>query len=228
MFNMIKLDWLCMKSFWNRGYFTLLFGISAAIFFSPALALLFLPYFMYDFGTHAFMASDKNEVDRLYLTLPVNRKIIVRAKFGLMFITSSVGLIASIIIALIFTLLYGQTIIFELTWNPGINTIFLYIAAGIFICGFMSFALTPRMFKLGWSKSTFFTTAIIIIGLAALTPLFIWLNNRFEAFNTFTTSVVEWLFSNIVWTTVILFCVAVILFAVSYALSLRNYAKREF
>ena len=228
MLNMIKLEWLCMRSFQKRG-FMLLFGwIAMGILFHPASMLLLMPFTMFDFGSYSFLAGEKGEVDRLYLTLPINRKTVVRARFGLMAITGGIGLISGIIVTFAAsTLLYGRTTFADFSFSLNTNTIFLLIASSMLVCGFMSLSTFPKLCKVGWVKGK--NRGYLIPG-AVITLLFIvgLLGNRFEVIYNFSDLIAEWLFANTVWTTIILLCAAVVLFVVSYMKAQKNYGKREF
>jgi len=163
------------------------------------------------------------------MTLPVNRKIIVRSRFVLILISLSVGIILGTIITLAGSaLLYGRTIVFEHTFIPSLDFMLLIICTSILACGIINLPSLPILLKIGYIKGKLIGFYLPSFGMFALIVVTVMLINRVEAFREFILSVTQWALSNIVWTSVMLMIAAVIVFAASYILSQRVYAKREF
>ena len=228
MFNMLKLEWLCMKSYRKALYLTPFAGIALAVLVHPVFALMALPYLMHDFGANSFMAGEKGEVDRLFLSLPIKRIMIIRTRFVLMLITGGIGLLAGIVITLLASpLLYGHTILQEHTFIPDFNTMLLLVVSSILTCAIMNLFLLPTLCKAGYSVAKYRGT-FILVGLASLLVIVRQLIERIKIVNYHATLAFEWALSNIIWTSAILLGIAIALFATSYALAQKNYSKREF
>ena len=229
MFNMIKLDWLCMRSLRYRVYLALLAGVATAIFIHPILAIITLPFVLHDFGAYPFLAEETGKVNLLYMTLPVNRKVIVRARFGFMLFMCSIGLIIAVILTLAGSALLSEhtTILTTATFNVSIDTMLLAVANSILICSILNLAIFPIFCKVGYSKAKIVTT-VVSVGLIILPIAVVQLGERFVIIRDSIVLAIEWGIANIRLTSIILIGLAVVLFATSHVLAQKNYAMREF
>jgi hypothetical protein len=226
---MMKLDWLGMKSFWLNVFLRVLIPIGLIVFGQPLFVILLMAYLMLDSANYTFVTEEKGKLNHLYMTLPVNRKIIVRSRFALILIFLSIGIAVGTVLTLISsTLLYGRTIIFEHTFNPDFNTMLLLICSSVLYCGIVNLFMLPMLLKLGYSKGKFIGYYLPPFGMATLLAIALILITRIEAFRETVFSIFEWGLTNIALTSTILLGAAVVLFVVSYVLSQRVYAKREF
>ena len=228
MLNMIKLDWLSMKYYWVR---ILLLPVVICMmgFMNEALIIPVTVYMMLSFSVNPFAVEEKGKLDNLYLTLPVTRETIVNARYGLSLILQFLGLIVGTIVTIALSAaLYNKTILFEHGFRADFNTIFLIICCSLLFCAMMNLSMFPMLFKIGYAKGKAVGFYIPVIGSAVIGyGIFIaWVFN--SAFHTWLLSAVGWALANTVWAAIIILAAAVFILALSYLLSQRIYAKREF
>jgi hypothetical protein len=228
MLNMIKLDWLGMKYYWVR---IIIIPLSICImgFFSEAIIIPLLSFFMLSFSVNPFAVEEKGKLDHLYLTLPVTRKTIVNARFGLSLIMLFAGIVFGAFLTILMSaLFYGKTIFFEHTFQADFATMFLLICASLLLYAIMNLSMFPILFKIGYAKGKALGFYIPAGASVAVIYFFIllWIYN--DSVRGGLISVFEWSFANTVWAAVIILATAVVFFSISYALSQRVYSKREF
>ena len=230
MLNMIKLDWLGMKCYHKRfviiPLFILPYGLLHEVVIIP-----FMAYMMLSFSVNPFAVEEKGKLDNLYLTLPVTRKNIVTARFGLSLIMQFAGLVLGTVIALIYNaLLYGRTVlyVFTHTFKADFDAIFLIICSSLLFYAIMNLSTFPILFKVGYAKGKLFGFIIPIVAASVIAGIFVTLFNANIDFGGWVYSVIEWVFANTVWTAAIILGAAVLILTGSYALSQRLYAGREF
>lgn len=228
MLNMIKLDWLGMKVYQKRfiviPLVTLFYG-----FFSAAILVPFMVFMMLSFSVNPFAVEEKGKLDNLYLTLPITRKSIVGARFGLAFIMQFIGLIVSIIATLIFAdALYGETIFGTYTFQAEFGTMLLIICASLLFYAIMNISTFPVLFKMGYARGRAlgFYIPIGVVTALIVAAYFLWFFNA--SFQAWLLSFVNWLLVNNVLTAIVMLGLAALILALSYALSEKLYAKREF
>jgi ABC-type transport system involved in multi-copper enzyme maturation permease subunit len=149
---MIKLDWLGMKYYWVR---IIIIPLSICLmgFFSEALIIPFLSFFMLSFSVNPFAVEEKGKLDNLYLTLPVTRKTIVNARFGLSLIMLFAGIVFGVLLTILMSaLLYGQTIFFVHSFQADLTTMFLRICVSLLLYAIMNLSMFPILFKIGYAE----------------------------------------------------------------------------
>jgi len=231
MFKMMKLDCFGMKSFWLRIFLRALVPLAMILINQPLFVIPLMTFFLQDSAFYAFVAEEKGKLNHLYMTLPVNRKMIVRARFMLILIGLVLGIIlGTALLVASSALLYGRTLLlpFVHTFNSDFNTMLLLICGGVLFCAIINLPSFPLLLKLGYNKGKFIGFYLPSFGMFALVVVAINLISNVEAFGEFAFSAVDWALNNIVGTSVILLCVSTLLFAASYVISQRVYAKREF
>ena len=229
MLKMMKLDYFSMKPFWIRIFLQALIPFALILFNVPLFVLPTMAFVMQDAAFYTFTAEEKGKLHHLYMTLPINRKIIVRTRFVLVLVFLSVGIIFGTALILVSsTLLYGRTIIFKYTFNPDFNAILLLISVSLLVCAIVNFASLPLLLKFGYSKAKFIGYYLPSYSVMILISAIIVISYRVEALAKFIFSSIEMAINDIVWTAVILIGVAVLVFALTYLLSQRVYDKREF
>lgn len=226
--NMIKLDWLAMKYYWVR-IIVLPVMICMMGFLNEALIIPMTIYTMLSFSVNPFAVEEKGKLDNLYLTLPVSRKTVVKARYGLSLILQFAGLIFGTIMTIaISALLYNRTILFEHSFRADFKTIFLLICTSLLFCAIMNLSMFPILFKIGYAKGKALGFYIPIFG-SAIIGYGIFIAWTFSSvFHKWLLSVIGWALINTLWTAMILLAAAVFILAISYVLSQRIYAKREF
>ena len=224
MLNMMKLDWLSMKSSRNKLLITYAFAGVVITIVSPNFALVMLPYLAQEIASHLFVTEEEGKVNRLYINLPINRKTIVRSRFWFVLVGCAIGVITAIILTLAIYAL-PVTVLPLIASDQDLSIIVL--ASGILLCALMNIASIPVYFKVGYGRGKIVATvAFITIPALALLPVF--LSQQFDIIGEFFVPIWEWIVVNIVWTSVVLMCVSALIFAASYVLSQRIFAAREF
>jgi len=228
MLNMIKLDWLGMKYYWVRIIIIPL-SICFMGFISEAIIIPFLSFFMLSFSVNPFAVEEKGKLDHLYLTLPVTRKTIVNARFGLSLIMLFAGLAFGVFLTILMSsLLHGKTIILEHNFQADFATMFLLICASLLLYAIMNLSMFPILFKIGYAKGKALGFYIPIGVSMAVIYFFIIMWNYSDSVRERLISVFEWSLANTVWAAVIILATSVIIFSISYTLSQIVYSRREF
>jgi hypothetical protein len=226
---MIKLDWLGMKYYQIR-----IIVIPIAICFmgiiGEILIVPFISFFMLSFSVNPFAVEKKGKLDNLYLTLPVTSKTIVNARLGLSLIMQFAGLVfGTAVTAVMAKLLYGRTVlIFEHDFLPGFGNVFLLICLSLLFYAVMHLSMFPVLFKLGYAKGKAIGFYVPVIGVIVLIYAAALLTVFNESFKTWGLAVVGWAVANMTLTSLLMLAAAVLIYAVSYALSQRTYSRREF
>ena len=229
MLNMMRLDIFGMKSFWGRICLRALLPFILILAGAPVFFIAWMAYMMQDSAFYTFVTEEKGKLNHLYMTLPVNRKIIVRARFALVLAFLAIGIMLGTVFMLALSaLLYGRTIIFEYNFNPGFNKMLLLISSAVLYCGIVNLPTLPLLLKLGYNKGKFIGFYLPSFAMIAIVVLVALLMNNVEAFNESVLSFVAWAHSNVALVSAMIMGAAVMTFAAAYALSQRVYAKREF
>jgi len=228
MLNMIKLDWLGMKYYWVRIIIIPL-SICFMGFFSEVIIIPLLSFFMLSFSVNPFAVEEKGKLDHLYLTLPVTRKTIVNARFGLSLIMLFTGIIfGAFLTILMSTLFCGKTIFFEHTFQAKFATMFLLICVSLLLYAILNLSMFPILFKIGYAKGKalgFYIPAGVSMAVFYFFIL-LWIYN--DSIRGEVISAFEWSLANTVWAAVIILAASLIFFSISYVLSQRVYSRREF
>jgi hypothetical protein len=225
---MIRLDWLGMKYYWVRGLFIPIALCSMGVL-SEATIIPLTALYMLSFSLNPFAVEEKGKLDNLYLTLPVSRKIIVNARFGLSLIMQAAGLIFGTVATIIISaLLYGQNFLGLRTFQARFDTIFLLICASLLFYAIMHLSMFPVLFKLGYAKGKAFGLYIPIGALMVVFYAVFFLVLYNETVKQKLLAALVWSLGHVLWTSLILLAMAAAFFAASYGLSQRQYARRGF
>ena len=107
MLNMIKLDWIGMKVYQKRFVIIPCTILLYGFFLSPVI-IPFMAFLMLSFSVNPFAVEEKGKLDNLYLTLPVMRREIVNARYGLSLLMQLFGFSTGTVVTIIYSrLLYG-------------------------------------------------------------------------------------------------------------------------
>jgi hypothetical protein len=228
MLNMIKLDWLGMKYYQIRIVIVPIVVCFIGLL-NEALIIPVMAFVMLSFSVNPFAIEEKGKLDNLYLTLPVARKTIVKARLGLSLIMQFTGLAFGTVITVILSkLLYGRTILFERNFRADFDVMFLIICGSLLLYTIMNLSMFPILFKIGYAKGKALGYYIPVGVSMVIIYGFILLGIYNDSFNIWLQSFLEWSFANTLWTAVIILVTSVVIFLISYALSQRVYSRREF
>ena len=122
----------------------------------------------------------------------------------------------------------GRTLVGEYTFSPSAETIVLLVCFSLLYCAVLSLAIHPTLFKKGYAKAKILGYVLPIWCSAALIVAFFILSARVEAVGDFARSASQWMFANIILTAVIMLAASALILLLSFALSQKMYAKREF
>ena len=228
MYNMIKLDWLGMKCYHKR-FVIIPLTIALYGFFHVAVIIPMLAYMFFSFSVNPFAVEEKGKLDNLYLTLPVTRKSIVKARFALSFIMQLAGILSGTILTLVLSaLFYGRTVIYPRTFDATLPIMMLIICGSLLFYAILNISTFPILFKIGYAKGKLIGF-IIPIGIASaiIATLFI-LWSTVPAFQAWILSAFTWASDNALLVATIMLALSALLLIVSYLLSQRLFAKREF
>lgn len=145
MLKMMKLDWSAI-----RCYHVRLLIVPATLlllgWFSTILLVPIAVFMTFSFSVNFFFIEEKGDLNRLYLTLPIERNQIVFGRYLLSFILFAAGILLSLALTPLANL-------FSLSkWYPDIKWNLALIAFGFLIYAFLSLFMYPLLFKLGYQK----------------------------------------------------------------------------
>ena len=228
MLNMLKLDWLGMK-FYHKRFVVIPLGVCFMGLYSEFIILPMVAFLMLSFSVNPFAVEEKGKLDNLYLTMPIARKTIVNARFGLSLLMLLFGLIlGTIVTPIVAKALYGKTFLYERAFDADFKTIFLLICGAILSYAIMNLSTFPVLFRLGYARGKALGFYIPFGAAAVIIAVVFMVAEQSKTFREWLTSALVWTLDNTVWAAVIMLGVAVVMLAVSYVLSQKLYAKREF
>jgi len=178
---------------------------------------------------NCFDAEERGKLNNLYLTLPISRGTLIKARYAISLILQFVGIVAGIILTLVFSrLMHGRILFGEFTFTPTFEVMVFLVCGSLLYCALLSLMIHPMLFKKGYAKAKILGYALPIFGSTVVIVAFWLVANRVEAVGEFVNSAFGWILGNIVLTSAIMLSVTALLLAVSYKLSQKLYAKREF
>lgn len=229
MINMIKLDWIGMKYYHKRVFLLLPMVLIYSLVIHEAVLIPIIVFALASFSVNPFAVEEKGKLDNLYLTLPVTRKSIVRARFGLSLIMQLIGFAIGITgTVLLSKLLYGKTLFIPHAFQVDFPMMLIVVCSSLLFYAVMNVSMFPVLFKIGYAKGKAlgFYIPISVTGVIVCMLFILWqISGAFRAGMLF---VVAWAFANTVWAALILLAMAAVILAISYILSCRLYAKRDF
>ena len=228
MLNMIKLDWLGMKVYHKRF---IIIPLSMCIFgfLNELLIIPLAVFFMLSFSVNPFAVEEKGKLDNLYLTLPITRKTIVNARLSLSLIMLGLGVALGTAMTVIMSkLLYGHNDIFTHFFQADFDSMFLLICGSLLFYAIMNLSTFPILFKIGYAKGKVFGFYIPVGTMVFLLYVVYFVAFFSDSFHAKAIAALEWALGHTVGASAIMLAMAVLALAVSYALSQRLYAKREF
>jgi len=229
MVNMMRLDWLGMRTYWSRFVISVISSIGWGLLIDTRLILPYLVWGMFDASLYCFDAEEKGKLNQLYLTLPISRGNLISARYALSLILQLIGVVAGIAFTLIFSrIMYGRTLLIKHNFSPTPESLVLIACACLLFCAFLSLAIHPILHKLGYAKAKIIGYALPMYGSIILIVVFIPLVARVEAVGEVMNSALQWALGNTALVSGMILGVMALLLMASYALSLRMYTKRDF
>lgn len=219
MLKMMKLDWSAIRCYHIR-----LLVIPAALlllgWFSSILLVPMAVFMTFSFSINLFFIEEKGDLNRLYLTLPIERSQIVFSRYLLSFILFAAGILLSLALTPLANL-------FSLSkWYPDLKWNLALIAFGFLVYAFLSLFMYPLLFKLGYQKGKvwgyYIPTALVCLLYLALA--------EYDLFKggTFIRHLLLYAAEHIYTVTGRIFGIGAVILAVSCLLSVKIYNKREF
>jgi ABC-type transport system involved in multi-copper enzyme maturation permease subunit len=195
------------------------------MFCFSGLSIVLIPlggYIAIVFSTNAFDVEEKGKLEYLYLTLPLTRKSIVFGRFAFMLTCVTVILVLSGVLTF-FTMPTLEFGTYKYDIEPSL--IMLICALGFAFSGLVNLSMYPVLFRLGYAKGKglglYIPAAIISLIFLAITAIF---NIHLELIAGY----ISYWFSHMEKGSFILVAVGIMLYYLSYRLSLRMYSRRNF
>ena len=215
--GLIIKDILQLKSYWKSLVLILAIFIFSAIpqDDNQGGVAIMLPIMMAlgfgMFSIASFNYDESSKADRYILTMPVNRKNIVLAKYILTFCAMAIGTVVGAITSLI---------IWMISQNAQLNANELLLGAfgGMFGIGLIQSIQIPCIYKMGSEKGRIFAILIAMVaGIFAGGLAFVTVDSGVEVPTNFNVA----LLSLIMWIAII------IIYFISYLISCRIFERKE-
>lgn len=218
--KMISLDWRSMKTYQIRGLLLPLFLLASGIYM-PLIVFPMSVFVFLSFSVNPFAVEEKGELNYLYLTLPVSRRMIVTGRYLLSLIMMALGFICAAILMPI------ANIFSTSKWYVGVKGYFLLISACYLLYAVLNLCMFPILFKIGYQKGKFLGFYFPVVFSTILVFIFNMISTL-PGNETLMFDIIMWATENIVLVGIISIIAATLLMFISYSLSLLLYSKREF
>jgi ABC-type transport system involved in multi-copper enzyme maturation permease subunit len=223
MYNALKLDWLALKG--NKK--NIAFQIAIILLFGMFMSYMLLPYLCLIVAMicmNIFAVEEKSQLENLYMTLPLDRKNILQARYVFSLITFVTTIIVSLI-GYALCLKFGYKV-FDFDINVGVSGLafvisLLYLGYSVIIS-----ILYPILFKYGITKSR----KIYILLLACIFGFFGLVSGITGGLGgiDFLLDVYYWIESNLILVLAMMLTLGTLVLYISYEISLKIYRKRDF
>lgn len=220
MIRMARFDWYAIKCFHLRIFLipviSLAAGFVAALLVVPTNVFLFL-----FFSVNTFAVEEKGDLNKLYLTLPVTRTSVVAGRYTLSLGMGLIGLITGIPLAVVADRFSMSHYYGPIAWFLPVITI------SCLLFSIFNLGMFPLLFKLGYSKGKFWG---MLVPIALFTTLyFVWvIVSSLPGNENLLFNVLEYASNNMLLVNGGMSVAAALLLLLSFALSTRLYANREF
>jgi ABC-2 type transport system permease protein len=218
--KMISLDWRSMKTYQIRALLLPVF-IFVSGFYMP-LAIFPISIFIFlSFSINSFAVEEKGELNHLYLTLPVSRKMIVTARYLLSVIMMIIGLILCVFIMPLANMISPSK------WYIGAKGYFIIISLCYLLYSILNLFMFPILFKMGYQKGKFlgfYMPATLFAIILTLYTVLTFLPSK----KTLTIDYIFWASENIILVNILVIILASLILLASYFISLKVYDKRDF
>jgi ABC-type transport system involved in multi-copper enzyme maturation permease subunit len=129
------------------------------------MMVLFIPFMMLGFSMSAFMKDENGKLEYLYLSLPLSRKNIVRGRYAFTLISVFASMIVTTGIAILCSNVLGLGAFVRMDIKP--NVFIMLSCVGFAQSGFAIAVMYPLVFRVGMEKARrtgfYLTTALIIL-----------------------------------------------------------------
>lgn len=168
IFSLLKLDFKLIKQYYIVILFLFLFGLGMSIAMqSKEIISSYILVTLIFTMSYPFISIDKNNINILYGTLAINRKIIVIGRYLFSFALAICGGLLSLLFTWIFTIIFNQEFILT-------ETILLISYLFLIYSLFMSIQY-PIYFKLGYIKGKSYSliSFVLVLIILLIIPLLI-------------------------------------------------------
>ncbi|MDR2940583.1 MAG: ABC-2 transporter permease [Clostridiales bacterium] len=218
--NFAKLDFLTVKPFLspsNLMGFLVIFvfiGLSSSILTMSGVLMMYAAIYT----SYPFAVGEKNSIDTLYATLPLEKKDIVTGRY--IFAIMLNVLLALIILLILFILSISSIEAVNLT-EALVSVVSCFI-----IASFVESLQLPIYFKLGYAKAKFL--AYFPIFICSITIAFIPVIFKNINLIKILNNLYGWIFLNPLVATIVIFIAWLMVMALSCYISYSLYKNREF
>lgn len=220
MLDMIRLNWSAIKCYRIR-FLIIPVCLFLVGFFSPILLMPMGAFLLFSFSLNPFAVEEKGDLNRLYLTLPISRRTIVTGRYLLSFFLFAVGILLGL------AMMPLANLVSLSKWYPDFRWNLALISFCFLFYGLMSLAMYPLLFRVGYQKGKiwgYYVPAVLIcLAYVAVLEYDIQVGN-----GTFIFDLLVYASEHILAVSGGMFVVGGGLLALSYLLSDRLYAGREF
>ena len=222
--KMIAMDWRAMKVYQIR---LLLLPVFSLVFGSmyPVVTIPFSVFMCLSFSINPFAVEEKGELNRLYLTLPVERNAIVTGRYALSLIMLLCGVVMGIAVVPLNGLL--SRLIMHSAWRIGLNGYVAIISMSFLLYSILNLSMFPILFHLGYAKGKiwgFYLPAVFFAILAGIYAAVSVLPGN----ETKTIEIIKYASEHMPLVSGGMMVLAAAVWFLSYGLSIRIYAKRDF
>ena len=218
----MKLDFITVKPYLTAKHLLVMLGVALLMSINDttnSIVLGFLMMFALLYSSYPFAVGEKNTIDALYMTLPLDTRSIVLGRYGFVLALNAAGCVVS------FSLSFIMQTVMQRTFDP-VETLFTILVLFAIYTIFQAFQL-PVYFKLGYAKAKFIASLPL-----AIIPLVITLSlgavfSDYEI-KEMLTAALNWIVGNAALVSVTGITLWLLIMFSSYKLSLRFYSNREF
>lgn len=216
--KIIALDWRAIKVYQKRlplmPVFIFIIGLSMPLTVIPVSAILFL-----SFSINPFAVEEKGELNKLYLTLPVQRKSIVAGRYML----SLIMLLCGISLGVLIMPLVNRISISK--WYIGIEGYIVLISLDYLIYTILNLSMFPILFRLGYQKGKFWGFYLPTSFFAVIFSVYTVIS---FGDSTFILDFIVFASKNLLLVSGCTVVLATILLFLSYMVSVKLYSRRDF
>jgi len=150
IFQVLKLDYFTIKTAYSKIIVVYFISILLGLLTQPFMPIILIMFYCVSFSGLTFSIIEKNNCEKLYGILPIQRKEIIAGRYLYAFISGIINLVISIILAyIIAAFLIQQIDAFTLSLSITFSFCYYCFAVGISY---------PVYYKIGFSKSYIFIT----------------------------------------------------------------------
>lgn len=221
MLNMIRLDWAAMKYYHKRSLLILVVLFIIGCINNPIYLIPLTTFFLFLFSLNPFAAEEKGDLNRLYLTLPVQRRSAVRGRYCLSLILFLIGILLGRALMPLVNLVALSK------WYPDLKWTIALFSFSFLLYALMNLSMYPLLFKLGYQKGQFWGM-YIPMGIFGLLYLLYVMYASLPGHEKLELNMLVYASEHMLLVSGGMCLAAAVILTVSYLLSVHAYAKREF